>query len=315
MRYSVQGYLAAVKLRGHSGRTVLVEGETDKRVLGRVSEELGGRRPEKVYIDSADLIYVNPCMGNRDIVIDVHSKAVGQLLKIAAFVDREFNKFTFLSDIKDEQPIHNVEQTTLFWTRGHSIENYFFTCDRVSSFLRYRFSEKLPDRWESAIKANIVHVIQWAAACSLSASENRCLTRMIGLIQVRHWIMNGAQIVLDVRQFMSQLASRSIPDVTILAMESQATKNAVLLGKSPQLNLAQWVAHGHLGEEILWSGVSYLISTLGADPKLINEITSGYCEEKLRHAADGWAPQVVVNAPETPSALVDWLIASPCIMP
>jgi len=73
----------------------------------RIQGELGNRaKIEKI----CDLVAQEPP--------DVNNRVLG-------FVDREFREFEWSNDLKDHIKTHKINKR-LIWSRGHSIENYFF---------------------------------------------------------------------------------------------------------------------------------------------------------------------------------------------
>ena len=89
---------------------------------------VGDRYPQDsgIVIDSAEMI--RECEGvfsNREKVEYIHALAADHA-KLAGWVDREFRMFAVGPSIVNELKGHNVLDASLFWTRGHSIENYFF---------------------------------------------------------------------------------------------------------------------------------------------------------------------------------------------
>src|SRR5690242_4673856 len=123
--YSPIGYVNAVSIR--NTRTLLVEGRTDKSVVVRLMIELRNQKllnADNLVIDTADDIQNVPGarLGNREKVEYIHAQIAG-FQRFAGLVDREFRDFD-LAVPADHAPHHRVVPQNLFWTRGHSIENY-----------------------------------------------------------------------------------------------------------------------------------------------------------------------------------------------
>lgn len=311
MRHSYSGYLAAVQVR--SSRTLLVEGTDDKIVFSRVVAEAPAIASEKVVIDTADMIQPPSPAGNREIVEGIHALARGQGLRLAAWVDREFREFESTHSVGDTLGTHKVQFVTLFWTRGHSIENYFFSAKRVMRFLKYKFIDRMPDGWEQAFVASFLDILGWAASLSVAAFENSILQRMMDIFTEASWRV-GAKCEPDWTQVGAALQQRG---VTAAAVKTVETRARILFGQffPNELALAQWMCHGHIGENCVWSATAALLGSLGADKRLVSDVSNGFKDEKLRHAAEAWAAEIAASSGEVPSALVTWLSALPCPMP
>lgn len=311
MRHSYSGYLAAIQVR--SSRTLLVEGTDDKTVLSRVVAEASATGSEKVVIDTAEMIKPPSPAGNREIVEGVHALARGQGLRLAAWVDREFREFEFTHSVGDPLGIHKIQFVTLFWTRGHSIENYFFFAKRVTRFLKYKFIDRLPDGWEQALAASFPDILAWAASLSVAAFENSILQRMGDMFTEASWHV-GAKCEPDWTQVGAALQQRGVAAAVVNTVETRAR---TLFGQffPSELTIAQWACHGHIGESCVWSAAAALLGSLGADKRLVSDVSNGFKDEKLRHAAEVWAAEIAASSGEVPSTLVTWLSAHPCPMP
>jgi hypothetical protein len=105
---------------------LLVEGIDDKIAFKLLFEELSGKHDIK--IDTAErLINFERPLGNREKVEEICRTVTGRSFadKLVGFVDREFREFEWDNDIRDNLGQHKVDGR-LVWSRGHSIENYFF---------------------------------------------------------------------------------------------------------------------------------------------------------------------------------------------
>lgn len=310
MQYSYGGYLAALKQRRR--RTLLVEGRTDKVVWARVAAELPETCPD-VVIDTAEMINSQSPFGNRGIVEDIHRLAREQQLALAAWVDREFRHFDFVATIRDSLEAHKVVDGNLFWTRGHSTENYFFCERRIARFLRYQFSDRLPSEWEQALSAYFADVLRWAAALSIAAYESSCLHRMRDLLTDASWrIASGCE--LQWSQINTSLGARNVSDAIVGTIEARS-RHLFAQFRVAELELAQWACHGHVGENCIWSATAALLANIGADSRLVSDVLCGFKDEKLRHAADTWSVEITSSTGELPHALMNWLSSQRCPTP
>jgi hypothetical protein len=141
--YSSKGYPKAVTMR--SNRTLLVEGRNDKATVKRLFLELLNNsqiKEDDLLIDTAEDL-LDASGGNRGRVEAMHAR-VGGSSKFASLVDREFRDFD-MKGVRDLNPAHREVPINLFWTRGHSIENYLSDIDVfvASSPWFYSFASEL----------------------------------------------------------------------------------------------------------------------------------------------------------------------------
>src|SRR5262249_33609637 len=137
-------------------------------------------------VDTADLVKApEGVIGSRALVEVVHEQANNSGQELGALVDREFRGFDLAPAIKDTIAAHKSVGRLLVWTRGHSIENYFFRADAARAFLRYQFSHlTIP---EAEFDRLFPLFLQWAAALSLALHASGLLDRAKGVCSPTHW--------------------------------------------------------------------------------------------------------------------------------
>ena len=143
-----------------TGRTLLVEGPSDKAIIARLVIELRNRNllnSDNLVIDTADDIPTAQG-GNRQRVENLHAQ-IGGSPRFAGLVDREFRDFD-LAIPADYAPYHRVVPQNLFWTRGHSIENYFITLGFVVATLEQHHPEDLPHNYAKILEAAFPGIVR-----------------------------------------------------------------------------------------------------------------------------------------------------------
>lgn len=306
---SVSGYVAKLKIRRNSRHTLLVEGDSDRTMLSPLIIR-ANRDPKlpPIVVDSAEIIK-SPGLGNREIVEAVHStaKAVG-VGNYACIVDREFRSFNCTAPYRDDQPRHHVQDDVLFWTRGHSVENYLFTAESVIRYLEIDHAAVLPPDFRNVVRVNYDKVFVEALAFSLAAFGASLIKKSDGVVTLNSWKQDSSgNPQLDIVQIGDILKSRaasaaSLSQLTVLL----DTHRTDLLAAWP--SFARWLTHGHLGMQIVWTGIGYLFSEYDIRTDILDQICRGQNDMKSKICADLWAGRCFEHSPdETPESLIKWL--------
>jgi len=310
--YSLNGYLAALQMRG--GISLLVEGSNDVKIVARVVIELEHLHrvdTTNIAIDPVSLIEDSELpYGNRTAVEYVVILASKEMLPLAGFVDREFRDFEVHTSLVDHLHEHKND-ASLFWTRGHSIENYFFCEKYITAYLRMKFPELLTRPCFSLISSHILDIIEVAAAVSLSARDLNMLDKCRGICRYHYWSFSESQnIQFDYLSFSKVLEGRGATPAQIIDFCIRYKDYLHRLASCSDSKLRRWIAHGHIGWEFLWSGIASLLYRCGTTKEVVESVCQGHYEEKLRHLADYWARDISDNAIESPVFLWQWLEAS-----
>lgn len=250
LQYDIQGYLAAVTMR--TARTLLVEGKTDGIFMTQVVDVLNTLKmcSQKLYVDSAEMITEKTTvMGNREKAEVVHCHARASSMRMAVLVDREFRHFQINGCIADLIAAHYVENETLFWTRGHSIENYLLKPEHVQRMLSLAVGACLSPDSRSAFDASFDDVLTHAAALSLAALSCRVINRLEGLFSPDDWCLEGQKLMIKDSTLRRLLLQRGIPTQVAESFIEKFRFYKTELGNSQQ-DTALWISHGHLGLEL-----------------------------------------------------------------
>ncbi|MGI4791321.1 MAG: hypothetical protein ACRYFS_21040 [Janthinobacterium lividum] len=304
----MEGYLVALMTR--SARTLLLEGESDKIIVSRVIRELeeeGSVAKKTTVIDTAELIKVSSrTIGNREKVEEAHAEATNEGISLAALVDREFREFQTDVLVEDRLRSHKVVPPNLFWTRGHSIENYFFEISYFIENLKLHFSEDLTPGMLELVKQNFPSIILESAAISLSAYKTGLIGRSDKLIRKEWWKRdNQTEMSISFPHLSSGLISRGATQIQATEMEEASVifKQRLL---TSDVHLRKWIAHGHLGTDLLWTGIAKLLEEEGCSQKSVEQVAYGQNAGKLRCASSSWANSIIKETTESPTALWQW---------
>ena len=308
--YSIEGYLAALALR--TKLTILVEGTTDKKVISRLLAEdrlVSADERGAALVDSVEIIRPrNGAPSNREMVELLHCHATVRGLEVVGLVDREFRYFGVDTGLKDEVRVHHVPALRLVWTRGHSIENYFFSESVVVGFLRQFFPEFVRAEDEEAICGEFRRIVRWAAALGAAALECRVLARCGGLLGVDSWEFDSTrQISLNVPGIVEKLLERGVAHDTAKDLQDRI----VQLVRGPfgrcEWEDLRWYCHGHIGFSAIWTGTAAVLRTRGRQDNFVSDVALGHAEDKLRYASSWWSEAATAARESYPEMLVVWL--------
>lgn len=269
---SVSAYLLAVRLR--SNKTLLVEGATDKKVLSHFI--LKKNHTDNVFancwIDDASLIddkALGP-IGAREKIKNIASRRPPDNFR--CLIDREWDG---LNTTSLEYDVALFPENT-FVTRGHSIENYWFTSGSFINFIIHTHPTNVSAEYLRKIESHYIAILQFSAAYSLACKNLSIVTRANEMLSSENIALN-----------YSTFTANSCLDNKI-ALRGQhcnlfETTNS-LLAQTRQFehDKLQWICHGHLGEQAIRACIGKLAEIEGYDAATIESIVFGFKIEKLK---------------------------------
>ncbi|MEA2597684.1 MAG: hypothetical protein QOF01_4153 [Thermomicrobiales bacterium] len=266
--YSIPSY--RIKLRITSSSVILVEGDQDKqafRVLIAEARDAGWRLDRDVTIDAAESIIAGEegVTNNREKVERVFEGLTDSLTlgRVVGFVDREYRGFDLEAPMDDIGAHYRVGRHVV-WSRGHSIENYFFDYMTIRQTIR---AVAVTERYDDAIRmleAAFDDLLCLACAIGLAGREHNRLSMLSATIDPASIVISdlGVDMVNDVwfdkllRQGCDQARARSIID-------SYKAWRAKLAAVS--LETVRWLCHGHIGFRVIWAAYGHCILFVGGD--------------------------------------------------
>lgn len=309
--YSLNGFLNAALRR--SSRTILVEGPSDKHVLHKIELQRFPAKAGASAIDHAGILD-DPALtglGNKAKVLAVQAGAgalATQLPKIAAVLatltDREWDGLNFAGCVPNPAWTPPLQQGSNFTTIGHSIENYRFDAECVKAYLRYMFAEHVSAALFDAVEEAFPAIIVFAAVLSLKIREEACIGRCSGLITPAHIEVRNDRFYLD-PSFTVACAARQIASAATIVGDTNAAIDTAWAGLAGQ-DFTHWLAHGHLGEEMLWCSVAKIALRSGIDQDTWTEMAFGHKQERERFKAQ-WLSQLTVVQSAPLADAVEWL--------
>ena len=170
----------------------------------------------------------------------------------------EFRGFAYGSKVEDEYRTHRTAGR-LVWSRGHSIENYYFDFDTLLEPLRMYSAT---DRYEEALglyKSIFESALRLAATVSLVGRMLGCLTLIRRSIDWKTLEIAGKSIAINI-DVWSRVLMRGIKCTEERAEEIISTYESVSAQVlDTEETVVRWVCHGHIELAILWAAYARCI--------------------------------------------------------
>lgn len=314
LQYSAETYHSAVLMRGK--RTFLVEGQKDKGVVAKLIIALKACKAmvgDNVVVDTAQ-DFSGLSGGNRERVETIHAK-LGGSVKFAALVDREFRNFD-LQNANDKTPLHVEIPKNLFWTRGHSIENYFSDPEYVIACLEQHYPEHLPAEYPRIIENAFPSMLHSSASITLALEPNNLLAepkdrivRVSSVKQLELWnALADGSIGINRTAFVTTLTRLGFSQANADALVQRQEAHLANL-QQKDLDISKWICHGHLADSYLWSALGALLQHHGMESKHATQIAWHNRQAQGRTSTDFWSAACVARRCERPEGMISWLCA------
>lgn len=272
----VSSYILAIKLR--TKKTILVEGISDKKVLSHFI----------LKKDHIDNMSTECCIDDASLFNDKNLGAMGAREKITTIaniltsgnfrclIDREWDGLNTTNLEYEDTPF----PANVFVTRGHSIENYWFTPNSFTGFVIHTHNTTITADYLRKIESHYSAILQFSAAYSLAC-------RNLSIINRANEMLSHENITLT----NSAFSANSCLDTKISARGQHCnlfeTINSLLTHTQKfQQEKLQWICHGHLGEQAIRACIGKLAQTEGYDTQTIESIEFGFKIEKLKLDSD-----------------------------
>jgi len=245
-----------------NSKHILVEGSNDKRVFMLFIDELlhqsGSETAySKIVVDTAEqLLDFEKSLGNRAKVETVCQRLIGQYCarKLVGFVDREFREFDRIPLVRDRIGAHKV-CGRLVWSRGHSVENYYFDFETLRVPLRaFSVTDAFCDALDLFEKV-FEQTIRLACAASLAGDELQKLRLVERSIEfsVFRFMPDAPEILtLDLDMWKEDLVKKHRLANTVakdLIKHFRAWHDRV---EHSEFCPVRWMCHGHIGLAFIW---------------------------------------------------------------
>ncbi|RCJ31799.1 hypothetical protein A6769_29945 [Nostoc punctiforme NIES-2108] len=310
LSYPPSAYRNLIKMSDN--KRLLVEGKEDKHLFRLLLDELYMNKKQeyariKIDIDSAEkLVSVPNATGNRQKVEILCQSIKNEAYKhkLVGFVDREFREFNISNNIYDNLNIHKVEDQ-LVWSRGHSIENYFFDFSILRDPLRDLSATEWFNESLTLFEKRIISTIRLACCISLVGKELGKLNLLKDSIDWKVVTITPSNIELLVKKWEECLINKKLKYeevqkiITLYQYWQPIIENA-------DFQVVRWICHGHIGVAVIWAVYSrcvyHICSKLGSDkPESEVAKVQGIKEGNRTHAcASWWARKAMGNQCDYP---------------
>jgi len=240
---------------------LLVEGRTDKKVFEALLDDLfeqGNQDKSRGDIDietAEDLVKddADPSAGNREKVelICLSVDGTPYADKIVGFVDREFREFEKSDVLRDKLNRHKTIGR-LVWSRGHSIENYYFDSHILHKSFKLHSNTDFHERAINRFQEILNQAINLACAFGLLAIEFGEIKALKGMIDWKLITITDAEVNLNFSLFKRKLMERPqfVNNADILIDHLRVWNERV---SQSETSCIRWMCHGHIGFKFLIS--------------------------------------------------------------
>ena len=309
--YSINGYLNAALRR--SGRTMLVEGPSDKALLHRL---IANRLPNfnsAAVIDHAGIIDdpILSGLGNKARVVHIKNSAQNLSAttekitsKFGTLTDREWDGLTIKSYAPDPEWHPPMQMENNFITLGHSIENYNFDIDYIKEYLKFSFPENISDNLLIALNNHFNAILVFASVLSFKLKDESILSRGTGLISPNHLKLENGHIYL-LQGFEQACTARQINCARTIVQDVNSGID-LAWNKLHACEATKWLPHGHVGSDAIWVGVAHIAGLNGFPQDLLSELARGNKKHRELFQAQ-WLSHEQIEKRAPLDASLDWL--------
>jgi hypothetical protein len=271
-RFNLNDYRAYIRI-SHNKR-MLVEGKGDKRFFIDLLDALFTKYKQpitrdQIEIDTAEELIgegFQTTRGNREKVEYVCNSVIGtsDADKLVGFVDREFREFDWRDEFLDRINGHRVVGR-LVWSRGHSVENYFFEMRYLSDSLS-AFS--VNDRFKEALRrfhAIFESVLRSACAASIAGLELNKLSLIKRGIDWNLVDLSTEKMSIKITDWKAALITHQglqEPQAQELIDRYQFWLERV---EAASFQVVRWLCHGHTGFAFIWLAYAHCMYEVYGD--------------------------------------------------
>jgi|GEM_PF-1453615 len=173
---------------------------------------------------------------------------------LVGFVDREFREFEFTDKIVDKLTGHN-QIGRIVWSRGHSIENYFFAWSILRDCLRdyginsaFHIQEAL-----ELLENNFTLMVNYASAISLAASDTDLINSIQRSFDQNMFSFENDVLEIDLKEWDALLHKNQRLDESRRSSLLTAYREYLAIVEATSTLTVRWICHGHIGMNFIWA--------------------------------------------------------------
>lgn len=261
LQYTINDYIAYVF--ASRKKRLLVEGNDDYQLFTRLIHTITKGESEVEVDDASCLIGFDHPVANREKVELACNLVKGKSFsaKLTGFVDREFREFVLAPELQDNVKGHRVDGR-LVWTRGHSVENYYFDFATLHSPISSLSSTRYQQLALGLFEKNFEWIIRMACVSSLIGMEIGNFQIIRSNISWGIFDVNDDKIILNLKAFEKELISRNVRTEIIQQITSRYTYWEELVNRA-DFDIVRWACHGHIGLSFIWAVYKRLVFEVG----------------------------------------------------
>jgi hypothetical protein len=299
LQFTLNDYILYV-FASHKTR-LLVEGSDDYRLFNRLIRAFSKTEVDIDIDDASCLIGFESAVSNREKVEMVCDVLKGKSFedKLTGFVDREYREFTVNPELRDNLNSHKVDGR-LAWTRGHSVENYYFDFEILQIPISTLSTTIYHQLALDLFRENFEQIIKTACAASLLGLEIGNYQIIRGNINWQTFDVDKNIIKLNLATFEHTLRTRNVPTTLIARIVSRYPFWEELVNRT-DFDIVRWICHGHTGLSFIWSSYKRLVFDVSQKqgcPRPEREVEHALdTKEEIRFnaCAQRWIEKTIVN--------------------
>ncbi len=288
--YTIDSYITSLTMS--SKKRVLVEGRHDRLHLYQLIYKFNPA--SKVKIDTAQDIKASDkamSKNNRLKIETIHSR-VQKKDNISFLCDREFREFSFNDRVEDLLNSHYCDDS-LYWTLGHSLENYFFNASVITDAFQFLSPSEYKYQAIDLFSGLISSSFEVLAAISLAAKNIDKAGLPVALIDWKDIMINEHGI---------NLIRRDAYDIDSVVVDGffNAFNEVLPSVLASDVGVCSRVVRGHTGILLLQKLFSACLNYIGKndDPLMADASANYFCnisELSLTTAlAESWVRKIGV---------------------
>ncbi|MTT53746.1 DUF4435 domain-containing protein [Alcanivorax sp. VBW004] len=305
VRYDINQYIASVKM---SNKTrILVEGRDDQSNLRNLILSVVGEK--SLRVDSAEIIKGDckkTSRNNREKIEKVHGICDGNhdFSNLFYFCDREFYKFDVRDKVLDFMDGHE-SRGNLFWTIGHSFENYFFNESLMIEAFRFLTGSEFKYEALRIFSGCFVDAVKVVATITLAARDIGKSSYPLGVVFWKDFEFVDGNLVFDMSSW------RGADKTEICENFKSAYEKYESIVNNTDYEVLLRVCRGHTGLQLLQRVFARCLYESGStvDASLATKHSDSFAKIKENSVSsalcESWIRTIGKGNLNYPSALID----------